>query len=642
MTYSPLSPSALSVTKHEDYFHLAWTNKDEYPEGINIMRKVNSGNYELLDTVYYPTATYDDHDVSQCVYYSYYVTSTGDDEFGNPYGPSNYSLNNALTIPAPTGPHAAKVTGDDSIDFSWTNNDDAYDYVRVAWRKGTASWSTTASTFRAAVNVPGLSQGMRYALEVRAEDPIGGISTYSATAGAVVDVIPPSGLTVVGDSVLDTQMDLSWDIESTGQSGFDIYVSEGTGASAYVWSKLVGASATGGTVGGLTPTEYYSFKIRAKVGATAGSWSGTAGAIAGSPPEAPQGLSLAASGPFAMDLSWTPTGTGYDGFYIYRSLDGVSWGLPVTGVTAGATGYHDFGLVSYTQYWYIVSSYNDSGEADSTAASGPTDNDTNAPTGLALTVLSDSRIRLRFSNNSDDVDSHRIIYRKSTEAYGVVDQTTFNAPATGGVQGNLEEGTKYYFKVRDYFSGDYSSYSGETGATTLAGGTATNRRNETYFAFGNVLCLTTDTPQNVRDMDRVWTSKPTDFSEQDPEALGRFKTVEKVVLEYEDLYSNTPVMVSLSTDQGVTWTDAVAQGTASVSSARYITASVQAGTGPAEVAHFFNVGTGDNAPKSAEFLFVPASSKYFQVRVRSFDRDTNFAWTGLYVFYKLRGPYFEA
>jgi len=36
------------------------------------------------------------------------------------------------------------------------------------------------------------------------------------------------------------------------------------------------------------------------------------------------------------------------------------------------------------------------------------------------------------------------------------------------------------------------------------------------------------------------------------------------------------------------------------------------------------------------------SSKYFQFRIRSYDKDTTFAWTGLYVYYKTRGPFFES
>lgn len=642
MANSPLSPSNLTVTEYSDHFHLSWTNEYGYGNPLSIVRKTGDGPYGAIGSVWYPTSEYDDYDVEQCTAYSYYVTTSGYDEFGNPYGPTNYELSKTLIIPAPTGVAAEPVIGSPSADIEWTNNTPEYDTIRIQWRLGnTGAWSGTTASFTASARLGPLGEGYLYGFRVRGEDPVGGYGTYSDVGTATIDVVPPSNLVAIGDAVDDTEIDLNWDLGGTGQNGYDIFMSEGTGATAYTAAATAGSGDTAGSVGGLTPTVRYAFKVRAKRGDTAGSWSGTASVIAGAPPDAPSLVVLAASGPYAMDLSWTPTGSGYDGFLIYRKLDGDVYYDEIDTLAPTATTYHDDGLDSVTKYWYFVSSYNDSGESDGTAASASTDNDTEAPTGLALTVLSDSRIRLKFSNNSDDVDSHKVMYRKSTEAYGSTDQTSLAGSATGGVQGNLEGGTKYYFKVRDLYEAEYSAYCGETGATTLSPGTISSRRNETYFAFTNELCLTTDVPQGVRGMDRVWTSKPTDFSDQDPEAVDRYKTVERVVLEYEDTYQDTPVIISLSTDGGITWVDAVAQGTASTASARYVSATIQDGTGPAETAYFFNIGSGSGAAKSADYLFVPKGSKYFQVRVRSYDSDTAFVWTGLYLYYKLRGPYFE-
>ncbi|MCK7512143.1 MAG: hypothetical protein MZV70_54285 [Desulfobacterales bacterium] len=87
--------------------------------------------------------------------------------------------------------------------------------------------------------------------------------------------------------------------------------------------------------------------------------------------------------------------------------------------------------------------------------------------------------------------------------------------------------------------------------------------------------------------------------------------------------------MSLSIDNGITWTDAVAQGSTLV---------------PATGAHagYALLGTGNGAAKSADYWFAPTSSKYFQARVRSYDSATSFVWTGLYIHYRLQGPYFEA
>jgi fibronectin type 3 domain-containing protein len=634
MADSPLSPHNLSLTPGLGTIGVYWTNRDAYASPLVVMRSQSGGFAQNVGEVNYPANHYHDNTVEDCESYTYYVTTSGEDEFGLPYGPTNSAVGTPL-LPAPTGFNVAKVDNLDAVDLDWTLNSTAPRYVRIYRRSGnTGSWLYSDTGATSGVRVGGLEEGYLYGFKVGAYNPTGGAGATCLPGTATVDVIPPSGLLAVGNTGDNTVMDLSWDDNSGHESGYEINM-DGTA------SGTAGSGDTGYSQTGLTPAQRYVFKVRAMRGATASDWSATASAVAGFPPGIPT-ATLSVLGPYDVKLVWVPTGPSWSGFNIYRSTGGVGYDF-VTGPTAGATSFQDVGLDSDTLYFYLVSAWNASGEVDSLPATGTTENDTEAPTGLALTVLSDTRIRLKFSNNSDDVDYHRVMYRATGDSYGTADQTSFNPPATGGVQGNLAPDTQYFFKVRDVWGATASAYCAEVGATTSSSGTPSTRRNETYFAFGNELCLTTDTPQGVRGMDRVWTSKPTDFSEQDPESFNRFKTVEKVSLEFEDLSDDTPTMVSLSIDGGVNWIDSVAQATADVSSSRYVSASVpDPGTGPASTAYFFNLGNGDGAPKSADFHFVPVSSKYFQFRVRSYSSDTHFAWTGMYVYYKLRGYFFES
>jgi len=617
MATSPLSPSDLIATPGTSSIHLAWTNNDYYSNAINIMRKPEGGSYSNIGSVYYPTAEFTDTTARECVHYYYYVTTTGTDEFGNPYGPSN-TEDTARILPRPLTLVATPVEDDDSIDLAWDNSTTAPGYVRVRWRKdGTGTWTSNSIGMTASANVDDLDEASLYEFDVAYYCAAAGYGTAATAATARVNLIAPTNLSCQGSTADQTEIDLAWEDNSGHEAYYEIYQDDATAGTA-------GSGATTYAATGLTPAQRYVFKVRARVGAYASEWSNTASAVAGYPPDPPTLNSVTPDGSYEMDLNWTMTGSDHLGFYVYRSEDGIEYDY-ITGATAGATGIHDEGLDSYTYYKYLVASWNNSGEVDSNATGATTDNDTEAPTGLALEVISDSQIRLRFSNNSDDVDYHKVRYRKSTEAYGSTDQTTITAPATGCIQGNLQGNTKYYFKVRDLFGAEYSSFGTETGATTLESGTPSTRRNETYFAFGNELCLTTDEQQGVRDIDRVWTSKPTDFSEQDPEAFGKYKTVERIVLEYQDVDEDTPVIVSVSADNGLNWTDAQAQG-----------------TNITDVDGFFLIGDGDNSAKSADFWFAPFASKYFQVRVRSVSASKSFIWTGLYIYYRIHGPYAEA
>jgi len=105
-------------------------------------------------------------------------------------------------------------------------------------------------------------------------------------------------------------------------------------------------------------------------------------------------------------------------------------------------------------------------------------------------------------------------------------------------------------------------------------------------------------------------TKVTDFSEEVPEAHNKYKTVYFVRLWYIDKTASTDITVSVSNDEGTTWTT-----------------NTKA------------IGTGSKLTKSADF-FYPISGHTFQFKVENDSNDKDFQWIGLEAYYKICGEFF--
>lgn len=590
------SVSALAVG-----LRLSWANLETYQDGIAIQRAPYGGSYETIDQVGGTVETYDDTTAAYNTRYSYRVSPNGTDGGGVPYGSSN--VLSAWTIPGViTGLTATKDDDATSVTLAWTNSN-TYSHVRVYYRlNDTGAWTYNDIAFDTTCQVTGLTEAALYGFKVAPYSSTSTlVGTESSVATATVDILPPDGLTL--EATANDEITLTWNDNSAVETGFEVYqdgvLVHTTAADVETWAAT-----------GLTPGNEYAFKVRAKTASAYSSFSAEETLTAGVPPGDPTGFTATKIDHDGIALAWTCADATDTGIEIYRSLDDITYELIHT-TAAHATSYDNTGLTADTLYYYKVRAVNLSGASAYTASDdATTDPYIVAPTNVTATPVSDTQIRVAWTNQSETVDYHEVWRRITGGAYGTGPIGT--AGTASYLDGTCLPETEYFYKVRDNYEGDTGAYSGETGATSNSPGTEPTRRSETYFGLGNLLCLQVDTMQGVRFIDSQYISKPTDFSEQDPQAHNRIKTVSLVVLEYEDKSANTPVDISISIDDGVTWT--------TISRV---------------------LGTGDNTQKSAEFRFAPISSKWFKFRVRSNDDDSDFSWTGVYVYYDIGGPSFE-
>lgn len=183
-----------------------------------------------------------------------------------------------------------------------------------------------------------------------------------------------------------TQIDLEWEDNSTGEDGFKIERS----TNGTTWSQIdtVGADVTTySDTGALCSTTYY-YRVRAYLGTSNSAYSNTDSdaTLACTPPAAPSGLGASAISFGEISLWWTDNSNNEYGFRIERSLDGVGNWSEIATVGPNVDTYTDRTALPSTTYYYRVRAYNAAGSAVSNTASDTTDAGTVNFMGILLRI----------------------------------------------------------------------------------------------------------------------------------------------------------------------------------------------------------------------------------------------------------------
>jgi len=162
----------------------------------------------------------------------------------------------------------------------------------------------------------------------------------------------------------------------------------------------------------------------------------------------------------SVDLAWTDTATGEDGFYVERKLDTCDsanpWELIHT-AAAGAESYSDTGLNKSTTYCYRVSAFKNTGEMSIWLESEAATTEPAAPTDFAATPANTTQISLTWTDNTTGEDGFLI--ERCTDIgcddYTFLTQTAANA--TSYDDDLVCESQTYSYRILAYKSGDWQS-----------------------------------------------------------------------------------------------------------------------------------------------------------------------------------------
>ena len=254
----------------------------------------------------------------------------------------------------------------------------------------------------------------------------------------------PSGLTAT--ALTFNKIRLNWTDNSSNETGFEIARSTSVNG-VYTSVGNAVANAVTYTDSGLTASTAYFYKIRSIRSGSESAFTTAASATtpaAPATPVAPGQLQAEAGANNSILLSWTDNSANETNFTIYRSNDGVTFGLLVT-VAANSNAYTDLTTAANTRYYYYVAGINASGTGepsntvtvkagneapvlanltnvfvktdatvteDFTASDDPDDNVTvsivNKPSFIGVTNIGGNNFRLTISPNFDNVGWHTI------------------------------------------------------------------------------------------------------------------------------------------------------------------------------------------------------------------------------------------
>ena len=492
---TPIAPSNLSAMPGYKRVNLAWSDNAGNEDGFKIERRLDTeASFTQIVVLPANVAAYADTILGVSTKYVYRIRAFN---FG---GHSAFSAEAvATTLPDAPGNLTATTQSNTKINLAWSDNANAEDGFKIERKTGAAGVFADIASVTPNVKTladTGLSANTEYFYRLRAFNA-GGNSAYSnegkATTLPNIPGAPDSLTTKPGKK----RIDLAWTDNSDNETGFKIERRQGTAVN-FTQIAILPANAAAFADTGLGVSTKYAYRIRAfNTGGHTPYSAAVEATTLPNPPAASTALLAKTSSSSQIDLSWQDHSTNEGGFKIERRLGNAGTFTQVATVGANVLSFSNGNLNANTKYFYRVRAFNAGGNSAysnmmeaTTLPKAPV-----APSNLAVTVVSFSRLNLAWQDKSANEDSF-MVERKLGAAgtFAQIAKLPANAVAFGDT--GLAASTQYFYRVRASNTGGQSPYSNEANATTNPGAPAP--------ASG-----LTATPVNQTRIALVWTDNST-------------------------------------------------------------------------------------------------------------------------------------
>lgn len=341
------------------------------------------------------------------------------------------------------------------VELSWTDASDNEVGFRIEQRvQGTGDWEELASVEAdvASYSDTGLHSVHANLYRVRACNPAG-CSDFSTQTNPATERAPagaPNAPTNLSATAVSTsQIDLSWNDNSTDEAAFLIYRFWG-GSGSWEQIALLGPNTTDFSDTGLEAGRAHYYLVLACTVSVCSDISNMASTLTlGTPPPvaAPTGFSATVASPTQIDLTWTDNSENEVSFVIHRSPDGVSDWVTIANLGPNTTFYSDTDLTEGVWYYLMrACSYETCSDYTDVVSTG-TIPPPNAPSGLQATGVSATQVDLVWTDNSDDEIGFSI-QRSLDGVSGWTQIGQLGTNATGYSDTSGVPGTRYYYSVQ--------------------------------------------------------------------------------------------------------------------------------------------------------------------------------------------------
>ncbi len=489
--HPPVAPSNLTATAvSSTQVNLTWQDNSTTESGFNIERcpgtaafcDANPASFAYVTSRGVNNTSYSDTGRAPNTTYSYRVRASNADGY-SAYTNTAEATTFPLTDP-PAAPSNLVATAPSSsqINLSWTDNSTTEDGFRIERCTG-AGCTNFAQIAQLAANATsynntGLASATPYTYRVRAYNAVDN-SAYSNTAQATTrSNIPAAPSNLAATTASATQINLTWQDNSTNEAGFNIERCPGTAAfcdanpANFVFVTSRGVNNTSYSDTGRAPNTTYSYRVRASNADGYSAYTNTAEATTfalSEPPAAPSALTATTASSSQINLKWTDNATTEDGFRIERCLGtGCTNFAQIAQLAANATVYNSTGLAAATTYAYRVRAYNAVGNStySNTAEATTKPSIPVAPSSLAATAVSSSQINLTWADNSNNEDGFKIERCLGATCQNFAQVAQIGPNSTGYSNTGLASATAYRYRVRAFNAGGNSTYSNMVSATT--------------------------------------------------------------------------------------------------------------------------------------------------------------------------------
>jgi fibronectin type 3 domain-containing protein len=268
----------------------------------------------------------------------------------------------------------------------------------------------------------------------------------------------PTGLDAVASA---GRVDLTWNDNSTGESGFEI--ERKTDTTEFIRIATAAANAEAYADTDVDPNTAYTYRVRAVAADNASPYSNEASATtpALDVPTAPNNLTATAVSTSEIDLEWVDRSDNETGFKIERRKGTSGTFTQIDTVDADVESYNDTGLLSDTTYQYRVRAFNSDGNSDysnvATATTLAKPAGPNAPSALRATINSSRSVTLTWQDNSDNESGFQL-----ERAAGIGDFVriiTLGPNTTTFTDNALQPNTVYRYRIRAVNENGASAYS---------------------------------------------------------------------------------------------------------------------------------------------------------------------------------------